>query len=147
MAQALAFTYQYGECYGAKCVELTDGVSRKTSKDVGGFTQADVDAACEKYCKEATEQIVSQLEALNTELTAKEAEIEELKKQLEAKDADGGTAPDQDNHDNDVTVDPVPNTNEVKDPASEKKDDAPAPDPATETETKKEAGVENQNKA
>jgi vacuolar-type H+-ATPase subunit I/STV1 len=70
MAQALAFACQNGACYGAKVIELAQegSVSKGGAEAVGGFTQADVDAACEKYCKEANEQLISQLEALNNEL-------------------------------------------------------------------------------
>jgi hypothetical protein len=88
MSQALAFAYQRGECHGAKVVELAqEGAGKKGGPGaVGGFTQADIDAACEKYAKEANEQIVSQLEALNIDNKAKEAEIAELKAQLTAVD-------------------------------------------------------------
>jgi len=85
MAQALAFAYQNGECYGAKCVELSDGVS-KTGKG-GGFTQADIDTAVEKSVKDVREKYETELEAYFKKLTAQQADIDELKKQLEAKDA------------------------------------------------------------
>jgi len=109
MAQALAFAYQNGECYGAKCVELSDGVSGKTSKDVGGFTQADVD----KAVNESNKQISLRLNEAMTELKAKEAEIAELKKQLDITRVIGN----------------------------------PEPVPNPETETKKEADVENTSQA
>jgi flagellar motility protein MotE (MotC chaperone) len=89
MAQALAFAYQNGECYGAETVELAfDGKGGKPNGGKGGgggFTQADIDKACEKAVKEVNEQLISQLEALNTELKANEAEIAKLKEQLTAK--------------------------------------------------------------
>jgi chromosome segregation ATPase len=85
MAQALAFAYQHGECYGAKVVEIAQEGAGSTGGPgaVGGFTQADVDAACEKYCKEANEQLISQLEALNTDNESKDNEIKALYRSLE----------------------------------------------------------------
>jgi hypothetical protein len=86
MAQALAFAYQNGDCYGAKVVELAqEGAGSNGGPGaVGGFTQAEVDAACEKYCKEANEQLISQFEALSADNKAKEAEIAELKAKIES---------------------------------------------------------------
>ena len=86
MAQALAFAYQNGNCYGAEVVELAlEGKSTATSS---GFKQADIDAACEKYANKVHKQLISQVEALYTELEAKEAEITELKVQLAGKDTE-----------------------------------------------------------
>jgi len=84
MAHALVFAYQRGECYAAKVVEIAEEGS--VSKD--GTITADIDAACEKYCKEANEQLISQLEALRADLEAKDTEIAGLKAQLELMAAD-----------------------------------------------------------
>lgn len=88
MAHALAFAYQNGECYGADVVELA--VAGKGGKSVsgkgGGFTQADIDAACEEAVQKAAETLAAQIEA-------KDAEIAELKNQLAAKEAEATVEP------------------------------------------------------
>jgi hypothetical protein len=78
MAQALAFAYQNGECYGAEVVELAlEGKGYKSDGTgvAGAFTQADIDNACEKTKEELLVTFATQLEA-------KDAEIAELKEQL-----------------------------------------------------------------
>jgi hypothetical protein len=79
MAQALAFAYQSGNCYGADVVELAlDGKSTAKSS---GFTQADIEAAVEEA---------------NAIIKARDEEITELKAQLAAKGADGEQNPPAD---------------------------------------------------
>jgi len=117
MAQALAFAYQNGECYGAKCVELAyDGKAVKNGGGVGGFTQADIDNARVDAVREAAKNLTK----IQNALEAKKAEIAELKKQLGEK-----------------TDDPVTNLN----PAMEKQDGTPISEPG------KEANIENMAQA
>ena len=108
MAQALAFAYSNGECYGGKVVELAQegaGNSGGTSA-VGGFTQEDIDIACQSIAAAANEEIV----ALEEQLKTKDAEIAELKNQIAAKELDIK----QDNPDEKAT-DPTP----VEDPKTD----------------------------
>jgi hypothetical protein len=132
MAQALAFAYQNGECYGAEIVELAlEGKGWKSDGTgvAGAFTQADIDPACEKTKEEVIVTFATQLEA-------KDAEIAELKTQLEAKEAEV-TEPPADQID--PTTEP-PITEPVTDPAAGSGDVA---NPTDGSEPVEEAGVDN----
>jgi hypothetical protein len=104
MAQALAFAYANGDCYGGKIVEIAqEGYGSKGGTGaIGGFTQADIDDARVEAVREAA----TNLAEIQNAMEAKDVEIAELKALLELMAADMG----QENPDGTEVTNPKPVT-------------------------------------
>lgn len=121
MAQALAFAYQNGECYGAKVVEIAQEGADSKGGTVGGFTQADIDAAKESVAKQIAVEYQKEKVEMEELLEARDAEIKELEAKLDSAIKD-------------------------KDAEIDNADKTDAPDPAPDPVTEKEAEIDNADK-